>query len=317
MKRLDPNDQKVWLKACRHFEKQRAKFNDALDILLGAASETVLTYESEPITGLDPLVEGMFLAQPSYFDCGDFYALDEGGRLANDLKSYILPATDAYGVVPNFFVQLQIDDEDHAAAAELQAMHYGALGARAVHKLRFHTAGADEAWLDEVAYSIVVVVSESSVRIYAAHMIEAEDGSREADYQLTDLYRSRLDRGVGQFRKAVAAVRNARDFAQEWREYFMEMARREVEGDPRNLSQGSPMSVDEKPNDDPGEGPSRVARMPSLSDDQSSAGSDSATSGFKRCRSDYALLYPSLGEELPRVKRPRSVSSGSDSPRFS
>ncbi|PYH85131.1 hypothetical protein BO82DRAFT_425726 [Aspergillus uvarum CBS 121591] len=316
VQRLDRTDQKVWLKACRNFGKRRAKLNDALDILLGEASETVLTYESEPITGLDPLVEGMFLAQPSYFDCGDFYALDAGGRVANDLKEYILPATDAYGVVPNFFVQLQLDDNADEPAAELRAMHYGALGARAVQKLRFH-ARADEAWMDENAYSIVVVVFEGSVTIYGVYMMRSEDESREADYQLTDLYYSRFDRGVGHFRKAVAAVRNARDVAKEWREYFMEMATRALEGDSHDLSQGSPMSVDETPNDNHSEGPGGMARIPSLSDDQSSASSDGASSGLKRRRSDYKLQYPSLGEELPRVKRPRSVSSGSDSPRFS
>ncbi|RAH86058.1 hypothetical protein BO86DRAFT_406476 [Aspergillus japonicus CBS 114.51] len=315
VKRLDKNDQKVWLKACRNFGKRRAKFNDALDMLLGEASETVLTYESEPITGLAPLVQGMFLAQPSYFDCGDFYALDADGRIANDLKDYILPATDAYGVVPNFFVQLQLDDNADEPA-ELRAMHYGALGARAVQKLRFH-AREDEAWMDENAYSIVVVVFEESVTIYGVYMMKPEDESREADYQLTDLYYSRLDRGVGQFRKAVAAVRNARDVAKEWREYFMDMATRALEGDSGALSQGSPMSVDETPNDDHSEGPGGMARISSLSDGQSSASSDSASSGLKRRRSDYKLQYPSLGEELPRVKRPRSVSSGSDSPRFS
>ncbi|PYH46471.1 uncharacterized protein BP01DRAFT_381527 [Aspergillus saccharolyticus JOP 1030-1] len=300
---LDHTDHGVWLKCCKNYGKARSKLNDAVTILLGENAETVLTYENEPITGLEPLVEGMFQAQPDYYDCADYYALDKDGRIANDLKEYILPAADAYGVVPNFFVQLKFDDddEDHAAG-QLQAMHYGALGARAVQKLRFY--GRDnEAWLDEVAYSIAVVVFERSVAIYAVHMIEPEDENREADYQLTLLYKGRMD-GVMQFRKAVAAVRNSREFANYWREHFIEQARLALEGGAAgDARQGSPGSLDEKPSGDQDEGLVR-----SLSDGQGTVSVNPPSSTLKRSRVQWELQCPSQAEEL-RIKRPRPATS--------
>ncbi|RAL13261.1 uncharacterized protein BO97DRAFT_423954 [Aspergillus homomorphus CBS 101889] len=253
VERLGPEDQAVWLKACRNFSKDRGHFDQTTGLLFGAVPETVLTYVNEPITGLDPLVEGMFQAQPDCFDCSDFYALDEHGRIANDLMNYIVPAADAYGVVPNFFVQLKLDD-DAREAGKLQALHYGALGARAVQKLRFYAREADE-WLDEHAYSIVAVVFTRGITIYAVHMIESENASREADYQLTQIFTSRVTDGIAQFRKAVAAFRNCREFAKDWRDYFVEEARLTLErSDCEESSQGAPIGEDRRLGEDDSEG---------------------------------------------------------------
>ncbi|KAI9842468.1 MAG: hypothetical protein M1837_007137 [Sclerophora amabilis] len=172
---------------------------------------------------LEPLTDGS-LANPK----PDRYDGCSPATLAlpirEELGTFIIPSTNSTApCVPNFFLEGK-GPSSVTAIGMRQACYDGALGARAIHKLRMYAN--PQAGYDNNAYTISCTYNAGmgSLKIYAVHTAPSSNPTVPCEYHFNQIAGFDMTGSLAQFRAGATALRNARDWAKERREEFIQAA---------------------------------------------------------------------------------------------
>lgn len=117
-------------------------------------------------------------------------------------------------VVPNFF-GVFMSSESRPHEAEQQARYAGAIGARALHKLRSFAIEDPEILYNNEAYTITAICDAQAgiIKLYAHRPIKPLVHGGSMEYRMTLARSSCMDESPDTFRQGVTAFRNAREWA--------------------------------------------------------------------------------------------------------
>ncbi|MCJ1468531.1 hypothetical protein MMC07_007160 [Pseudocyphellaria aurata] len=143
-------------------------------------------------------------------------------HVRQELDPFIVPSTDtSRPCLPNFFVECKGPKGD-LEVAHRQALYYGDLGARGMHKLRSYV-DTNTAY-DSNAYTITCTYCTGLLKIYAIHISPSENPEFSEEYRMTSIRSVCLVDGPDSFRLGAGLLRNARDWASEKREELIAAA---------------------------------------------------------------------------------------------
>lgn len=184
--------------------KQEAFFSD---------SDVIMT-NLDPLTKYDTVVR----LKPDFYDGAAFDDVDLEVR--RKLNQLIVPTrVDCKIVCPNFFMEVKKPDGG-VAVLKRQAMHGGAVGARAMHSLQNY--GLKPSIYDDKAYTISVTFQDGRLLFFAHHVTSGvKTDFPEYFMTLIDDFEMSIRR---KFPKGVIAFRNARDWAKITRDQLIEEA---------------------------------------------------------------------------------------------
>lgn len=151
--------------------------------------------------------------QPDIYDGADSTDLDPA--ILTELNSFLQPLVEKKcPVAPNFFGVFKGPKTDFFVA-ENQARYAGAIGARAIHKLRSFAVEGPEMMYDNNAYTITAVyhVRVGILRLYGHRPIEPSVPGGSMRYRMTLIRSFAMDDSPDAFRRGVTAFRNAREWA--------------------------------------------------------------------------------------------------------
>ncbi|KAL2176560.1 uncharacterized protein P884DRAFT_260578 [Thermothelomyces heterothallicus CBS 202.75] len=162
--------------------------------------------------------------KPDFYDGAHFGDIDAAVR--NDLNSLIIPSkTNAARrpAAPNFFLEAKAP-WGGADVAKRQAGLDGAIGARAMHALQNY--GEEEPAFDGNAYtySSTYHAGTGTLKLYAHHVTPPTAPGGRPEYHMTQVDGWDLTGNIDSFRRGATAFRNARDFAKEHRDRFIQAA---------------------------------------------------------------------------------------------
>ncbi|PYH89601.1 hypothetical protein BO71DRAFT_487808, partial [Aspergillus ellipticus CBS 707.79] len=145
--------------------------------------------------------------------------------IRQELSKQIVPSTEAHvPLAPNFFLEVK-GPGGTLAEADRQACYDGALGCRAMHALQsFGQEDKDKVVHDKNAYTISSSYASGKLRIFATYIKEPTGSSDRPEYITTLLRNFFLPGNLRMFRDAIAAWRNARDWAKEQRDGLITLA---------------------------------------------------------------------------------------------
>ncbi|KAK3317217.1 hypothetical protein B0T19DRAFT_287600 [Cercophora scortea] len=156
-------------------------------------------------------------------------------QVKKDLNDMIIP-TKHFGapIVPNFFIEAK-SPSGRNDIAERQALHDGAIGARAMHSLQSY--GQDEPVYDGNAYTYSSTYHTDTVRLYAHHVTPAAAPGDGPEYHMTQLRAVAITDSREAFAQGASAFRNLRDLAQQHRDNIIQGANAKA----RNRSNAQPV----------------------------------------------------------------------------
>ncbi|KAK3396725.1 hypothetical protein B0T20DRAFT_242149 [Sordaria brevicollis] len=195
--------------------------------LVGSSGSDIYNSGENLFSNIEPFAEDRVVKpKPDFFDGAHISAIDRRIRDTyedGNLNKLIIPTNHAL-VLPNFFLEVK-GVKGSATVARRQAMHVGAVGARGMHALQNY--GKDEPVYDGNAYTYTSTYSEGVLELYAHHIAPPTVPGGQPEYYMTTvdswLLTSRRH-SFQSFREGVAAFRNARDRAREFRDNFIEAA---------------------------------------------------------------------------------------------
>ena len=163
-----------------------------------------------PLSNLKPFDENLSDPKPDVYHGAALSAIHP--RVRADLGSYIIPSTAdlTRPAAPNFFVEGK-SAQGRTDVAKRQAMHDGAMGARAMHELRNYKA--EEPQYDNKARSFSATYQDGHLQTYAHHFTAPlfPGGKPECHMTQTKAFAMGGDRET--FVKGATAYRNDRDRA--------------------------------------------------------------------------------------------------------
>ncbi|KAB5572199.1 hypothetical protein GE09DRAFT_1170465 [Coniochaeta sp. 2T2.1] len=176
-----------------------------------------------PFTNIESMTGGATVkAVPDFFDGARPGNIDKAVR--EDLSQMIIPTKHAdVPVVPNFFLEAKAP-RGGADVALRQALHDGAIGARAMHRLQNY--GEEEAGFDGNAYSYSSTyhAGTGTLQLYTHHVTPPTAPGGRPEYHMTQLDGWQMTGNIDTFRRGATAFRNARDLAQRHRDRFIQTA---------------------------------------------------------------------------------------------
>ncbi|KAI0537485.1 hypothetical protein GGR58DRAFT_347523 [Xylaria digitata] len=183
------------------------------------SKRNLLFSEFEPITD-----ETASKPKPDVFDGACLDDIDKRIRADEHVYPLIIPTKHIHvPVAPNFFLEVKSQSGDPAVLMR-QACYDGANGARAMHCLQNY--GRREPIYDGNAYTFSATYHPGSrtLALYAHHLTAPTVSGGKPEYHLTDLpgYYLMSDRQA--LVDGLAAFRNLRDMAQEFRDEFIRIA---------------------------------------------------------------------------------------------
>ncbi|KAL8690990.1 MAG: hypothetical protein Q9224_004276 [Gallowayella concinna] len=230
----DWNEFKEDNKSCSHEPKVKQ------EVVRTIAGKTKLNWEPEiEFNNMNTLTEYTKKVKPDYYDGSKPSEL--AGSIRTKLKAYIVPSTnDARPLLPNFSFEVKGPTGD-LNCLNRQALHNGALGARAVHELRSWTGV--KKLDDQKAYTIAATYQPvgGQLTLFAIHPVPSKNpkhrplssvpGSRWK-YHMTLLNGYLMTNDLDGFKKGVYAYRNAREWAEEQRKALIKAANSNAEDAP-------------------------------------------------------------------------------------
>lgn len=217
----------------------KQKNNDALSekkvmsstfpIITGDAD--IPSEEDKLFGNLESFADGITDAKPDFFDGSRPAQLDP--RVREGLGHFIVPSKQGIvPILPNFFAEGKGPDGS-LAVARRQALYDGTLGARAMHRLQPY---GRELIYDNNAYTITSIYHSGVLRLYTTHPSPSTHPERSTDYHMVPLRSYLLDDLTDSFREGAIALRNARDWAKEKRDLFIQSANETAKIMPPNTS---------------------------------------------------------------------------------
>jgi hypothetical protein len=138
------------------------------------------------------------------------------------LNSYIIPTTDDKApILPNNFAELMGPDGTWAVAKR-QACYDGAIGARAMQHLQSYEQ--PEPVYENNANTIISAFDGDFLQMYTTHPTEPTNPGGKPEYHMNRLRSWAMTGNPETFRQGATAYRNARDWAKERRDEFIEAA---------------------------------------------------------------------------------------------
>jgi hypothetical protein len=186
-----------------------------------------------PFGNLAPLTDGTIVnAQPDYYEGARPEQLDR--RIRNELGPYIVPSTNHCApIAPNFFTEGKGPDGSRAVVKR-QSCYDGAVGARAMQHLQSY--GEPEPVYDNNAYTITSTFDGEHLHMYTTHPTQPANPGDPPEYHMNQLNGWTVTGNSEAFRQGATAYRNARDWAKEKRDEFIETANGRVTNLPQDMS---------------------------------------------------------------------------------
>jgi len=177
------------------------------------------------LTNLDHLTDGTITyGTPDIFYGARPEQLDR--RIRKELSGRIVPSTqEDLPMAPNFFLAVKGPDGS-SAIAERQACYDGALGARGIQSLQSY--GETEPVFDNSAYTITSIYHGGQLKMYTTHPTQPTGPENRPEYFMNQLGAFAMTNKPETFREGATAFRNARDWAKEKRDEFIENANRRM-----------------------------------------------------------------------------------------
>ena len=174
-----------------------------------------------PFTNLNHLTDGTLVpGNPDLYYGARPEQLNR--RVRNELSGRIIPSTqDNLPMAPNFFLAAKGPDGTVAVAGR-QACYDGALGARGIQSLQSY--GQVMPVYDANAYTITSVYHDGQLKMYTTHPAQLTGPEDPPEYFMTRLNTWGMTGNPETFRQGATAYRNARDWAKERRDQFIEAA---------------------------------------------------------------------------------------------
>ncbi|MCJ1392938.1 hypothetical protein MMC18_005810 [Xylographa bjoerkii] len=208
-------------RADRHAFKEKQITTSVIPIIEGEIRDRRCYAGGIPFTNLDPLTDGTITpGNPDIYYGARPEQLNRGIR--NELSGRIVPSTQTdLPVAPNFFMAVKGPDGS-AAVARRQACYDGALGARGIQCLQSYKHS--EPVYDSNAYTITTTYHDGQLKLYTSYLSQPTGSEGRPEYYMNQLRSFSVTDTLETFRQGVSAYRNARDWAKEKRDGFIEAA---------------------------------------------------------------------------------------------
>lgn len=198
-----------------------------MDIMVGVLPTLINIYGGQhnvTFNNMEAITPGMKQVRVDFYSGAPPTSLRRGIR--DQLRNYILPSTSAkVPIVPNFFIETKGPDGS-GRVVKNQALHAGAIGARAVQQLR-ELAYPNQP-LDGNAYIISCTFSgglgTAELTLYTVHPVASSDPTRAYDYCTTRLKDFNMVTDAETFKNGAIALQNAQDWAEKQREVLVAAA---------------------------------------------------------------------------------------------
>ena len=219
----------------------KQKNNDALSekkvmsstfpIITGDAD--IPSEEDKLFGNLESFADGITDAKPDFFDGSRPAQLDP--RVREYLGHFIVPSKQGIlPILPKFFAEGKGPDGS-LAVARRQALYDGTLGARAIRRIQSY---GRKLVYDNNAYTITYIYHPGVLRLYTTHPTPSTHPGRSTDHHMVPLRSYLLDDLIYSFREGVIALRNAREWAREKRDLFIQTANETAKIMPPKMSSG-------------------------------------------------------------------------------
>ena len=212
-------------RANAHASKENKVTDSVIPIIEGEIRDGRCVSGGISLTNFSHLTDGTIApGNPDRFYGARPEQLDR--RIRNELNGRIIPSTqDDLPMVPNFFLAAKGPD-GNAAVARKQACYDGALGARGMQSLQSY--GQPEPVYDNNAYTITSIYNDGQLKLYTSHPSQPANPGGRPEYYMNQLKGYAMTSDSETFRQGAAAYRNARDWAKEKRDGFIEAANGKV-----------------------------------------------------------------------------------------
>ena len=174
---------------------------------------------------LAPLTDGTIVdAKPDFSYGARPEQLDP--RVREELGSYVVPSTNQSApILPNNSTEGK-GPGGTWAVADRQTCYAGALGARAM--LHLQSYGQPEPVYDNNAYTVTSTFDGRHLHMYTTHPTAPTKPGGRPKYHMNQCEAFAMTRNVETFRQGATAYRNARDWAKEKRDEFIDAANETV-----------------------------------------------------------------------------------------
>ena len=210
-----------FVQADAHASKENKVTSSVIPIIEGEIRDGKCVSGGIRLTNLDHLTDGTLSpGNPDQFHGARPEQLNR--QIRNELRGHIVPSTqEDLPMAPNFFLAAKGPDGS-AAVARRQACYDGALGARGIQSLQSY--GQSEPVYDNNAYTITSIYNDGTLKIYTSHPSQPTGPENRPEYYMTQLNCWSMTGNPENFRQGATAYRNARDWAKEKRDGFIEAA---------------------------------------------------------------------------------------------
>lgn len=216
--------------------------HNVIPTIMGSSQQGHIYARKTRCTNLQPLTDGTIVPPFPYEYYGALPgALDRSIR--EEIGSHVIPSTtDGKPIAPNFFLETK-GPRGSQFLAILQSRYNGAMGTRAMHSLQnYGTVGSQTYDMNAYTLSSIYLGGGAGVlQLFAHHITAPTAPGAEPEYHTTQVGSYSLMGSHRYFLDGVTAFRNARDWARDRRDSFIQAAntraRRPSQKNPTNKSE--------------------------------------------------------------------------------
>ncbi|KAL9609835.1 MAG: hypothetical protein Q9167_005423 [Letrouitia subvulpina] len=180
-----------------------------IPVITGTTSN--LGKRNRVFTKLKPLTDGtLTMLKPDYYEGSRPEALSY--EIRQKLGGYIVPSSDeTLPCLPNFFLEVKAYQGD--LVGERQVCYDGAMGCRAVHKLRQLINPETAFDCNSYTLSFLFHNSAGTLKAFAHYALKSTDPKHPVEFRMTQISAWVVDDNAQNFREALRAFRNGSDWA--------------------------------------------------------------------------------------------------------
>ncbi|KAI4162736.1 MAG: hypothetical protein LQ342_003623 [Letrouitia transgressa] len=160
-------------------------------------------------TNIDPITDDIAHVKPDYYYGAQPEQIHQNVR--DQLSKHIVPSNHTHlPAVPNLFLEVK-GPSGNLAEAERQALHDGAIGARAIQSLQSY--GQDEPIFDNNAYTISLIYHSGTLKMYSHSVAQPNGPGTQPEYYMHQITTWGMTGNRDTFRDGAKAFKNAKDWA--------------------------------------------------------------------------------------------------------